>query len=510
MLKVNKYEKTGTNDKKDFEETSPVINNSLSVSVRTFTEEEMFNSSKGFCFGNSYSNPKKTLKMFWDLEAKKTLNYSLLIAGGSGSGKTRLAKNIIKDLDNRGKNQIIVDVQGDMQVEGEETFKFTRRRNNMGFNYFTFSKDEENGGPVSNSMLIIELFKNSVMNKEPGPIQKAVLKQSIIDCYRSKLILDEDESTWDNELPTPKYFEKFILKILGTSGNTSSLLAKAASQIVKIKHEIKKDGEDERREKKLNEAIEEYNKLHSMFKDYIASDEHETLFEGIKLNEEYVDISYYYNPTNFKTLQTLYTYIKTMSDCPLFGEKPFPEIKGLMRFDISGFTSYGKPEEAIFFINYVFSMFFRGIKERGEYRLKDAAYRQVHGKYADSFCWVDESKLILPSGNNKENPYHIINRIVTEARKYGGGMGIMSQRISHFSGELINSIYTKVLLKTEDAKDNIKRLNMNTRANTTPEALFSHQRITADGVAIVGTTGGLYDSIATPWFKELDKEITNE
>lgn len=475
---------------------------------RTMSIEEMF-SEKGFCFGKSYSKPTEHNKAYWNLESKKTLNYSIAIIGGSGSGKTRYAVHVIDYLGRQNKNVIVMDVQGDMHVPGEQVFKLTRRNNDVGFNYFTFTKDEDNGGPISNANMIIELYKNSVMDRGFGPIQKAVFKQAIIDCYRSKGIYEEDESTWDNELPTPAYFEQFIQKILGNaSSNKITDFTQLLNTMIDLKGKVSQSDEEskEKIEKKMSEEIGRFRDLSSKFEDYLLENKHSAFFEGIKFDEKNFDISFYYIASNFKALSTLYTYVKIMADCPLFGNKPFPEIKGVVRFDISGYTTYGKPEEAIFFINYVLTMFFRSIKERGEYRFLPKEYREKHGEFCDSFCFVDESKLILPSGPNKENPYHIINRIVTEARKYGGGMGIISQRLNHFSGELINSIYTKVILKSEqsDVDNATKILGIKAKDNLEPKILFSHISNSKDGVAVVGTTGGLYDSLVTPWYVKND------
>ena len=155
-------------------------------------------------------------------------------------------------------------------------------------------------------------------------------------------------------------------------------------------------------------------------------------------------------------------------------------------------------------MNFVLSMFFRAIKERGEYRFMSDEYKEKHGKYCDSFCFIDESKLVLPQGRNKENPFHILNRICTESRKYGGGIGVVSQRLSHFPEELINSIYTKILLKAEQADVDfaIKKLGIAVRDQDRKESLFEHMSNAKDGVAIVGTTGGLYDSLITPWYQK--------
>lgn len=507
MLQINKTKKE--EEKKYGFSTQENHNKEKMIEIedsRKMTVEEMF-TDKGFCFGKSYSKPTENNKVYWDLESKKTLNYSIGIIGGSGSGKTRYAVHLIEYLGRQNKNVIVMDVQGDMHVPGEQVFKLTRRNNDVGFNYFTFTKDEDNGGPISNANMIIELYKNSVMDRGFGPIQKAVFKQAIIDCYRSKGIFEEDESTWENELPTPAYFEKFIQKILGNaSSNRITDFTQALNSMIEIKGKVKASETDDREklENKMGEEIERFRSLSTKFEEYLIEDKHCGFFEGIKFDENNFDISFYYIASNYKALSTLYTYVKIMADCPLFGDKPFPTIKGVVRFDISGYTTYGKPEEAIFFINYVLTMFFRSVKERGEYRFLPKEYRDKHGIYCDSFCFVDESKLILPSGPNKENPYHIINRIVTEARKYGGGMGIISQRLNHFSGELINSIYTKVILKSEqsDVDNAIKILGVKAKDNMEPKSLFTHITNSKDGVVVVGTTGGLYDSLTTPWYEK--------
>lgn len=398
-----------------------------------------------------------------------------------------------------------MDVQGDMGTPNETVYRLTRRNNTLGFNYFSFSKDLENGGPISNANLIIELYKNSVMDKGIGPVQKSVFKQLIVDCYRSKGILDEDESTWDNELPTPKYFEYFVENILGSTVTSKlTVLSEMITNLSTLKIEKERCSEDEKEayEKEIYEELEKLKNFTTQFQEYIISDEHKEYFNQFKIEKEYIDISYYSLQNNYKVLATLYTYIKALAECPLFGENPFPQIDGVVRFDISGYTTIGKPEEAIFFINYVLYMYFRMIKERGEYRFMPEEYKAIHGKFCDFFCFIDESKLILPTGRDKENPYNIINRIITEARKYGGGMGIISQRIEHFSAELINSIYTKVILTCEksDAEKAIKSLGIKTQNNYPPYSLFEEQGKVQDGLAIIGTTAGLYENVVTPWY----------
>ena len=213
--------KTDRRDKKQKEEEPKIEDEKKDLNLstgRALHLEDMFSElkEKGICIGKSYMQTSSKYNTYFNPDSPKTLNYSIAITGASGSGKTRVAvATIIKGLQLLRKKIIILDVQGDMHVSGETLYKQTRRNNPFSVNFFMFTKDIENGGPLSNVNLIIELFTNSVMERGIGPVQKTVLKQLLIDCYKAKGILDEDESTWNRELPTPKFFEEFTQNLMG-------------------------------------------------------------------------------------------------------------------------------------------------------------------------------------------------------------------------------------------------------------------------------------------------------
>ena len=57
---------------------------------------------------------------------------------------------------------------------------------------------------------------------------------------------------------------------------------------------------------------------------------------------------------------------------------------------------------------------------------------------------IDEAKLLVSRG--KDDPLGIINRLATEARKYGVGLLLASQDLEHFSRDILNNVATKLVL----------------------------------------------------------------
>ena len=97
------------------------------------------------------------------------------------------------------------------------------------------------------------------------------------------------------------------------------------------------------------------------------------------------------------------------------------------------------------------------------------------------------------TGKEKENPYNIFNRIVTESRKYGMGLIIVSQRPSHFPQEVLANTFTKIILKTNsnDYKDAIKNLGIKNK-----ELLKTADNF---GYALVSKGGKDYRTTVLPW-----------
>ncbi len=66
------------------------------------------------------------------------------------------------------------------------------------------------------------------------------------------------------------------------------------------------------------------------------------------------------------------------------------------------------------------------------------------------FIIIDEVKILTGYRGNINDPYHILNRFATEARKFGLGLILASQILGHFGRDIRSNSATKLILKTMD------------------------------------------------------------
>ncbi len=90
------------------------------------------------------------------------------------------------------------------------------------------------------------------------------------------------------------------------------------------------------------------------------------------------------------------------------------------------------------------------------------AFLQSMGHISDkgnkfrSFILIDEVKILTGFKGKMNDPYHILNRLATEARKFGLGLILASQIFSHFGRDIRSNSATKIILRTMDL-DETKR-----------------------------------------------------
>jgi len=447
------------------------------------TTEEMMTTQSEFVFGNGYTNFKNKL-FSWSADKAETQNGHMLIIGGSGSGKTRLLKKIVEYLKNREKQVYIIDFHGDIAVSDETCYKFSLRNSQYGLNPFELELDVDNGGPVAQANIVLSNFKKNFI-PNIGAVQKSVLKRFLIDCYRYVGILDEDSSTWSKSIPSVSTMLELYTKILTVINSSSGhSIQKYLSKLAKLKRSREYEANPEKQDslqKRLEKEVEKFNLACSRYNDYLLLDKYKDMF-NINISP-HIDTDFYLEDKASKAFSGLSPYLSELGTSSVFNDNKPPKARGIVRYDISGFTNVDKPSEAMFFADTVIQKIFRAVKMRGEYRKLGK-----RGK-ADTFIVIDESKLILPTGKDKENPYNILNRIVTESRKYGMALIIVSQRPDHFPEEMLSSIYTKIVLKINenDVKAAMKSLGIKN------VQLFQH--LNSKNVALIGHTGGLFQSV---------------
>lgn len=134
---------------------------------------------------------------------------------------------------------------------------------------------------------------------------------------------------------------------------------------------------------------------------------------------------------NPERLQALKTKISTVFDCKIFSKPTLPiAAKGITRIDMSRLGLDIQFLASDVLLRHLFrEAMLSGEAEEGELR-----YVFV----------IDEAKLLVSRG--KDDPLGIINRLATEARKYGVGLLLASQDLEHFSRDILNNVATKLVL----------------------------------------------------------------
>ena len=97
----------------------------------------------GILLGSEQSFTDK--KVF--LNVNQTPNPHIMIIGGTGAGKTTfLTKILLQYMRSGGYNAHVIDLHGDLGIDGENYFEFTTRNSPLGINAFEFEKEVKNGG----------------------------------------------------------------------------------------------------------------------------------------------------------------------------------------------------------------------------------------------------------------------------------------------------------------------------------------------------------------------------
>ena len=371
------------------------------------------------------------------------------------------------------KTVFLIDFHGDMGISGENYIKYTPRNSPYGVNPFELEINAETGGVKIQSEIITSMLNQYFMDNGLGKKQRNILRELIVDTYKTKGIHEEDMNTWDKEVPIMEDLGKlvnYIRKVI--NAEVHSNFGVLQESIKNIKNYMPKDSFEKSKEsiEKIEEVINDIN------------------MENEKQIYGNINLGYYLHPSVKRVFEGLYVYLEDIVKMTIFnGEKP-KITKGVNRLDFSAFTQVNKPLIAKFLAEFTAQKLFRASMIRGQYSELSGV---PEGSKFDRVLVFDESKLALPNGAEKNNSYNIFNRLVSESRKYGLALFLASQRVEHYSEEILSNIFTKIILKVKanDYKSVARALGLK------EDFVADTFSITKERPAIIDTNGSKHSYI---------------
>ncbi len=490
-----------------------------------------------------FMNPSESI--IWDPDTAQ--NGHLMITGGSGAGKTRLAKELMTYLHNRRKSIHVIDVQNTLGMTNvpERVFPFEVRNSKYSINPFEFLMDEQNGGPNAQVDDIMEMFRKTFMKRlKSAPNMSAVLRRLIIDTYRKAGIIDDDPSTWgiglskadlNAHLPIITDMKELVDYILdyvsgGYGAKFGSIVSKNGkimndwhTKTTRLNEELKKlesvADRDEDLAVKERERLEceigalksqissNYDSLVAYFKEYLNFSflgGSVPTYEALQSDDEgygWLDYKFYSDKDRLKSIRTIETYLQALSGAGVFGRStPDISFTEINRYDLSKI----KDESQLFAADTLVSKIFRLVYLRGEYRslpVGNMPYRnRLPDTTTDTCIVIDEMQALLPDTASEANlKGSLYNRLVSQIRNFGGMLMVMSQSPANFPELYHTNVGTKIILHT--AASDIQKVKANTGIKD--NRIFQHlETRNSQGhycVGLMKDRAGVYQSVKLPW-----------
>lgn len=360
------------------------------------------------------------------------VNGHILIAGGSGFGKTFNIRKIINRLSEsstRPPRVHVFDVHGDISFPDASEVIFSEI-SQEGLNPLIVDPDPHTGG-VRKAIKFFIATLNKV--RKLGERQEAVLTAVLEDLYKANGFYPDRPETWSLndgiERSRPKKhpnvddllrWTNFKYRQMFTGGNSKAAFAldnlnKKAS---KMQREMKRMGkslssdEEQALDKMKGEAVDAYT-------DYI---------NAIKTGEEIDELLKYDSKT---TLKSVLDRISNLNNSGIFKKNPpsFDPHSNIWRYQLSPLSK----EEKRMFVFFKMRELYSQAMSRG---LSDEIVEVIV---------LDESKMFMDA-----DPDNIISVMANEIRKFGVALICASQAFTHFTDDFLSSVGTKIVLGIDE------------------------------------------------------------
>ena len=377
-------------------------------------------------FANKKTNQRENVI----LDTSRTINGHILLAGASGTGKTHQLRRIISEMSGQepGIRFHILDVHGDLDTGGASSCMFSESTP-YGINPLRVDADPHMGGVRKRARGFISSLSRT--STKLGSKQEAALYNLLNELYEQHGFFADDPASWrvDRDVRTqpngPKRhptisdlraLAEWQLKQLATGAGSDAL--KRLDELSRKVRQFHKrlDKVDDADTAQLDKARTDCIDLYRQF------------VESIQTGDELLQFIRY---SGRDVLQSVYERIRNLESSGVFRpHKPdFDPQASVWRYDISALSR----DEQILFVEFVTQEMFAGARRKG------------HTERPRDFVVIDEAHAFV-----SDDPDHVLNVVIKEARKFGLGLILASQSLGHFPDDIIANTAVKTILGLDE------------------------------------------------------------
>lgn len=365
-------------------------------------------------------------------DSRSAVNGHMLVAGGSGAGKTHQLRRVIDDLVASGARRVILlDVHGDIHPDSPtQTVKFSEQTE-FGLNPLAISADPDFGGVRKRIGAFVGMINRT--GTKLGTKQESTLRALLTDMYAWRGFYVDDVRSWDvahdprrsarypKSMPTLSDLVRFAqakLRTMRLGGISRS--TQAFEQLSRKVQALQSAGI---RGMKGEDVAKQLARLKA---DCIET--YTEAIESLETGRELEDVLKY---DSADTVKSVLDRLETLEGAGIFRGRtpPFERDHVVWRYDIQALS---RAEMQQFVEVYLEELFFQS-KQAGE----------TDGP--ETFVIIDEASIFV-----SEEPDHILNILFREARKYGVALILANQHLLDFSDDMLMSAAVKLILGVDE------------------------------------------------------------
>lgn len=401
---------------------------------------------------SAYIKKGERRPIIWD--SAKLINGHVLIVGKSGTGKTYTLKSMLNQLSEASNGRFrchVMDVHGDIDIEGASTVKFSESTP-YGFNPLSINPDPDFGGVRKRIQSFIGALSRT--GYKLGSKQEAALRNILYDLYAANGFYDGDPKSWKlddgiNRRYPKKHpgmedavkFANAKLKsmFLGTSSKTVSALEKLYRKQNQFYMKMKQSNKAAHDPLQMESLKADLDKLtiecSELFQEHLVS---------VQTGTELTDLIKY---DSKEVMKSVVDRLENLNSIGIFRPErpPFDPKNPIWRYDIKALAQ----DEKKLFVSFILEAIFLRAVQRG-----------LQSDLVEVIV-LDEAHMFL--NDDPENP---INIIAKEARKFGVGLFAASQSPTHFSDDFVANVSTKIILGIDQMywDGTVRKLKLDTKA----------------------------------------------